>query len=90
MPTAAHPEPIVPVPACDPVLTELLRAATECYIRGDYQRAVDLWLDAAAVARTRPDATLWLLLADQFDALLKARHLRSRPIDVASSARRLA
>jgi hypothetical protein len=70
--------PIVPVPASDPLFVDTLRAGLEAYVRGDYRRAADAFLDAAAIAGYRPEADLWGLLGIKLDHAVTTHALVSR------------
>lgn len=47
----AQPPPLV---ESDPLVAHILRAAVECYIRGDFHRAANYLLDAAAAGPLLP------------------------------------
>jgi len=66
---------IVPIPAADALFTDTLRAGLEAYLRGDYTRAANYWLDAAAVAGHRPDAPMWAELGASLEQRLVERAL---------------
>lgn len=74
----AETRPLVPVPASHALLVDLLRAALECYIRGDYRRAANYWQDAAALAGGRPEALMWATLGAQLELHLAGEELVSR------------
>jgi hypothetical protein len=77
MPNATSPR-IVPVPAADPLFVDTLRAGLESYVRGDYRRASEYLLDAAAVAGARPEAKVWAVAGATLQALLTVGELVSR------------
>lgn len=70
--------PIIPIPAADPLFVDTLRAGLEAYIRGDYRRAGDAFLDAAAIAGYRPEAETWALLGMRLDHAVVVGTLVSR------------
>lgn len=78
MPGSFADRPIIPVPASHPLLVDLLRAALDCYIRGDYRRAANYWQDAAALAGDRPEALMWATLGAQLELHLVADELVNR------------
>lgn len=78
MPGSTADRPIVPIPASHALLVDLLRAALDCYIRGDYRRAANYWQDAAALAGNRPEALMWATLGAQLELHLAGEELVSR------------
>jgi hypothetical protein len=77
---------IVPIPAADALYVDALRVALHCYERGDYQRAANLFQDAAALAGYRPEALAFAELGAALETALKTRALVSRDAAFASAA----
>lgn len=89
MPFPTPPADNDPIDHGDPLIAHTLRAALECYLRGDYHGALERLLDARAISQHRTDwipINAWL---EQLHACVSVGVLVTRDVPSPHSARRV-